>query len=120
MPSPDIDLRFNPRAHHAGASAAHNADYEAATTLGHYWILHDAHCRALPDEALEHGPSWHEDLENDLLLRHVDSVELYRRTAGAPTSGILAALRVAALRAASLHFPPSLPGRTAGRNGGAT
>lgn len=73
-------------------------------------------CRALPDEALEHCPSWHQDLERDLLLGHVDSMELNRLTAGAPVSGIAALLRVA-LRFAPLRFAPHrlihLPGRTA-------
>lgn len=116
VPSPAaIDLCFNPQARRAGTGGARYADYKAATTLGSFWVLHDAHCRALLDEALEHCSSWHLDLEHDMLLRNVDSAELNRLNADAPASRIAASIRVAALHAASYISPPRLPGRAAGR-----
>lgn len=58
MPSPDIELKFNPRTRRRGADAQRYATYSAATTLGHFWVLHDAHGRALSEEGRLHCPSW--------------------------------------------------------------
>jgi hypothetical protein len=111
VPCPDtVRLRYRPYARLPDVAASRYAGYRAATSLGRFWILHNEHCRRLPDAELERCPSWYADLEHDLLVGLVDSEDLGRRVGAASSPGTVASRRAAALRTAPPHFPSHLPG----------